>query len=203
MNLSDKLKCYLERDIYKNNCFSKTIRLTTDDLEERYGPISVRVLRHDNKVRECHLVDRLGISRTFAVTFFGSDSRSSELTIIDQEIKFGNPIGKTLRKHKYSICKNVFEVLIIEIPDWLKIAFRDKRSYAKGKMSEILIHRENASIEVYGIIAEIYCPDFEPTESIEVEHIQEMPCSLLISNKEIILLKELFYKILETSHICE
>lgn len=201
MNLSDKLKCSLERNPFKRDSFSKTFRLTTDDLEGRFGPISARVLRHDNEVRECHLVDRLGISRMFAVTFFGSDRRSAELTIIDQEIKFGNPIGKTLRKHKYLINKNVFEVLVIELPEWLKIAFQDKRSYAKGQVSEILIRHENAPIEVYGIIAEIYCPDFEPIESIEVNHIQELPCSLLISNKEIVLLKEQLYKILETSHI--
>lgn len=201
MNSLDKLKCYLKKNPYKKGSFLKAVRLTTDDLEEKYGPISARVLKHDNMVRVCHLVDRLGISRTFAVTFLDSEGRSAELSIIDQEIKLGNPIGKTFRKHQYSIYKNVIEVFVIELPEWLKIAFQDKRSYAEVQISEILIHRENASIGVYGIIAEIYCPDFKPTESIEVEHIQKMPRSLLISSKKIISLKEQLYKILEISHI--
>ena len=53
-------------------------RLHTDILEEKYGPISTKLIRHDNKIREAHLVDFKGISRTYAITFI-NESKNSEI----------------------------------------------------------------------------------------------------------------------------
>ena len=38
-------------------------RLHTDVLEEKYGPISSKILIHNDKIRKAHLVDKKGISR--------------------------------------------------------------------------------------------------------------------------------------------
>ena len=39
-------------------------RLHTDVLEEKYGQIKSKVIRHDFNIREAHLIDTNGISRT-------------------------------------------------------------------------------------------------------------------------------------------
>jgi hypothetical protein len=224
MNFSNNLNFCLKKNSYNNENLSKTIRLITDDLEERYGSISVRVLLHDKELRICYLVDQLGISRLFAITFFSSKGHSAELTTIDQEIKSGKPIGKTLRKHNCLLYRNIIEKLITEIPEWMKKPFANERSYAKGQLSELFVKHKNSSIEAYGIITEIYCPDFKPLTNNEISHLQNVlskdkysksslkslnnaykpyyytneKCSnaLLISPIENILLKEQIYKIL-------
>ncbi len=58
-------------------------RLHTDVLEERYGPVTADVLQHDNRVRQVHLRDKTGVSRTFAITLFPDAGISDSLKKID------------------------------------------------------------------------------------------------------------------------
>lgn len=50
--------------------FNLVDKLHTDVLEDKYGPITARIIKHTSKIREAHLIDKKNISRTFAITFF-------------------------------------------------------------------------------------------------------------------------------------
>lgn len=136
--------------------------LHTDILEQKYGPVSARVLRHDSRVRESHLVDPQGVSRTYALTFFPHEKRSSDIAAIDSEIRSGKPIGKTFREHGFEIRKNVIHVFILRLPDWLRKAFDRKEGFAKARLSEFLARKEKGQAIVYGTVLEVYSPDFRP-----------------------------------------
>ncbi|MEK6890724.1 MAG: hypothetical protein AABX03_01155 [Nanoarchaeota archaeon] len=134
-------------------------RLHTDVLEEKYGKISSRVLIHNDQIRLAHLIDSKGISRTFAITFFVNDW-TNDVKKINEEIKNGKPIGKVFRDHEYAIRKNVLEVYKIKIPNWLKKDFDTNENYAKARLSEFYAKKKDKSPEIYGIVVEIYSPDF-------------------------------------------
>jgi hypothetical protein len=137
-------------------------RLHTDILEEKYGPIRARVIRHDNQVRAAHLVDGKGISRTFAITFFSPLPKKTEIAAINEQIKRGKPIGKAFREHGYAIRKNVLAVFVVPIPKWLQQAFGLQNASAKVRVSEFFAKKEGTEPFVYGKVAEIYSPDFRP-----------------------------------------
>ncbi len=135
-------------------------RLHTDVLAEKYGPISARVLNHDFAVREAHLVDAQGISRTFAITFFPEKKENIQIATIDQKISEGTPIGMAFREQDYSIRKNVIDVYTLELPDWLRAEFQTAESFAKARLSEFYAKRHGFAPVIYGTVVEIYTPDF-------------------------------------------
>ncbi len=140
--------------------FPTAERLHTDVLEDKYGPISAKVVRHDNQIREVHLVDHEGISRTYAITFFPNSRFPEEVQNINEEIKSGTPIGKAFRNHGYEIRKNVIDVLTVDIPTRLKEEFHTEETTAKARLSEFYAKKGNEPALIYGTVAEIYSPDF-------------------------------------------
>jgi len=150
-------------------------RLHTDLLEDKYGPISPRVLRHDARVRESQLVDVAGVSRTFAITLFSDKGLSEPLREIDAEIRAGSPIGKTFRQHGYELRKNVLAVFIVDLPLWLREAFADPGRHAKACLSEFLCRNELYPPLLYGTVIEVYHPDFRAPELNHVERLREAP----------------------------
>ncbi len=112
-------------------------KLHTDILEERYGPIHARVLRHDSKIRKSLLTDSKGIARTYALTFL-QDWHNKEINDINEQIKSGEAIGVAFRARGYSIRKNVLDVFMIKLPKWLKGAFYTKEGYAKARICQKL-----------------------------------------------------------------
>lgn len=149
-------------------------RLHTDLLQETYGPVSIRLLRHDNEVREAHLVDRQGISRTFAVTFL-APPYPEELARIDAEIRDGAPIGQTFRRYGYEVRKNVLKALAVELPTWLRSEFAHPSLFAKAHLSEFLARLGDRVPELYGTVIEIYPPDFRAPAITGTDHSQEGP----------------------------
>lgn len=135
-------------------------KLHTERLEETYGPIIAEVLVHDLNIRESHLIDRRGISRTYALTFFPKKPHSKEIRAIDQEIKHGMPIGKAFSLHDYEIRKNTIDTFILEIPPWLSLAFDTKEKYAKVRLAEFYVKHQKSLPQIYGAVFEIYSPDF-------------------------------------------
>lgn len=155
-------------------------RLHTDILEERYGPIAARVLRHDKAVRAAHLVDAKGISRTFAVTFFPPQGHKGEIGRINAEIRRGEAIGKAFRNHGFAIRKNVTAVFVVPIPVWLQQAFHLSEPKAKARFSEFFARRGNEKPVVYGEVVEIYSPDFRPASVNAVDRGQVNPPTRLL-----------------------
>lgn len=149
-------------------------RLHTDLLQEVYGPVSIRLLRHDNEVREAHLVDQQGISRTFAVTFLAPPC-PEELARIDAEIRDGAPIGKTFCRYGYEVRKNVLKALAVELPAWLRTEFAHPSLFAKAVLSEFLARADARRPELYGTVVEIYSPDFRSPAITEIDRLQEGP----------------------------
>ena len=139
--------------------FPTNERLHTDVLEEKYGKIYVEVLQHSDKIRESHLVDKDGISRTYAITFL-NNFESSEIKKINDEIKSGALIGETFRKYGFSIRKNVIDVFTSKIPKWLKGKFSVDNDFAKIRLSEFYARKKGSSPILYGVVAEVYSPDF-------------------------------------------
>lgn len=170
--------------------FQLTEKLHTDILEEKYGPISAKILKHNDKLRKAHLIDQKKISRTFALTFFPKKFTEKEIKKINELIKKGGAIGKIFRKYKYSIRKNVLEVYILKIPKWLKQDFKTNSNFAKVRISEFYAKKRSSNPIIYGIVAEIYSPDFRsPTiNKIDISQINASTNAfkkVKISKKEI------------------
>ena len=145
---------------YQKNSPSEK-RLHTDILEEKYGPISAKVLRHNDSVRECHLTDHKGISRTYTITFFPKNNKLNEkIASIDQRVRSGKLIGKTFRSSGYKVRRNILGVYTLKIPGWLRSAFATNKRSAKVRMSEIYVKKGNSAPLVYGTVVEIFSPEF-------------------------------------------
>jgi hypothetical protein len=151
--------------------FPLTEKLHTDILEEKYGEIHAKVLKHNSKIRESLLVDSKDIARTYALTFF-EDWNNKEVEKINEEIKKGEAIGKAFRKKGYTIRKNVLDVFIIKLPSWLKKAFHTKNDFAKARLSEFYAKKQGQIPTIYGIVTEVYTPDFRKPLINEVDKLQ-------------------------------
>jgi hypothetical protein len=161
-------------------------KLHTDILEKKYGPIHADVIRHDNvrealqgveRIREARLVDEQDILRTYALTFLTYDRNDEELLRVDEEIREGGLIGKTFRGNGYEIKKNVIDVFLISIPEWMRIDFHTDGEKAKARLTEFYAKKGDKSPVVYGQVLEIYSPDFKkPEDGInEVDLVQVNP----------------------------
>ena len=93
--------------------------LLSDALGERYGPITARVLKHDDREREAHLVDLKGVTRTYSITFL-SRPMPAGLRELNREIRAGALMGETFRKRGFTIRKIVFDIFVVESPAWLR-----------------------------------------------------------------------------------
>lgn len=155
--------------------FNLTKKLHTDVLEERYGPIHGEVLKHDNQIREVHMLDKDNISRTYALTFLTFDPSNSEIVKIDQEIKNNGLIGKVFREHGYEVRKNVINVFITDLNEELKAKMKTKNIKAKVRLSEFYAKKEGQDPIIYGVVSEIYSPDFRPAEINENDISQDNP----------------------------
>ncbi len=161
-------------------------KLHTDILEEKYGPIHADVKRHDNvqevpegieRIREVRLVDGRNILRTYALTFLTYDRNDQEVLDIDEEIREGGLIGKTFRAHDYIVKKNVIDVFLIEVPDWMRRDFQTETEKAKARLTEFYAKKEGRAPVVYGQVLEVYSPDFkDPGDGInEIDRAQVNP----------------------------
>lgn len=155
--------------------FNLADRLHTDVLEDKYGKIHAHVLRHDSEMREAHLEDEQGVSRTYALTFFPESPENPEIEEIDHEIQDGGLIGKVFRDHGYTIRKNVIGVRTVKLPDYLRQSFAVKTEFAKARLSEFYGRKEENSPVIYGRVVEIYTPDFRPAVVDEQDIAQVNP----------------------------
>lgn len=159
-------------------------KLHTDILEEKYGPVHVDVIRHDNIrevepgqdcIREARIIDKNNILRTYALTFLTYDRNDSEILTIDEKIKNGGLIGKTFREYGYEIRKNVIDVFIETIPDWMKNDFKVDSREAKARLTEFYAKKDKQTPIIYGKVLEIYSPDFkDPKEGVNETDINQI-----------------------------
>jgi hypothetical protein len=151
--------------------FPLTEKLHTDILEEKYGEVHASVIKHNSKIRESLLVDSRGIARTYALTFF-DELKNKEVEEINEDIKKGNAIGKAFRQKGYTIRKNVLDVFIIKLPLWLKKEFHTKENNAKARLAEFYAKKQGEKAIIYGIVTEVYTPDFRKAIINDVDKLQ-------------------------------
>ena len=160
-------------------------RLHTDVLEEKYGTVTSKLIRHDDTrttvdalpIREVHIVDSENISRTYALTFLTYDSSNETIYDIDQQIKNGGLIGKTFRNHGYEIRKNVVDVFTVKLSDSLKEWFKVGDNQAKARLAEFYAHKDGNETLIYGYVLELYSPDFRPADVSDFDKRQINPPS--------------------------
>jgi hypothetical protein len=156
--------------------FPTAEKLHTDVLEQKYGPIEALVIRHDNvrestpgseRIREAKLIDQEGITRTYALTFLTYDKNNAEIVSIDDQIRLGGSIGKTFRENGYEVKKNVIDVFMLPLEEKMKADFQTTDDEAKSRLTEFYAKKENGTPIVYGIVMEVYSPDFkDPKDGI-------------------------------------
>lgn len=160
-------------------------KLHTDMLESKYGPIHSEILKHNELLREAHLKDKKNISRTYALTFFSFDKNNNEIKEIDNQIKDGGMIGATFRKYGYTVRKNVIDVFIFNIPNWLKHDFQVKDNVAKTRLSEFYAKKDNGAPFIYGTVFEVYSPDFREPSINEIDIAQINPVTKKFENESV------------------
>lgn len=137
-----------------------TGQLHTEVLQDVYGPINIQVLNDDNRIREILLTDQQGIARTYALTIKNTEwAWNKEMQRVNAAIRAGEAIGKTFKANGFSIRKNIIDVFVVKLPEWLRNAFAHNSEMAKARISEFLV-KKNQLIFNYGLITEIYSPDF-------------------------------------------
>jgi hypothetical protein len=169
-------------------------KLHTDILEAKYGPIHSEIIRHDNIreavegsdcIREARLVDENNILRTYALTFLTYDPTNEDLASVDDEIRAGGLIGKTFREHGYIIKKNVIDVFMMQIPEWMVKDFQTDELTAKARLTEFYAKKDDQTPVIYGKVLEVYSPDFkDPKDGInDTDRAQVNPVTDTLKNE--------------------
>jgi hypothetical protein len=160
--------------------FPQKDRLHSDVLEDKYGSIHSEVIEHGDSSRESLLVDENGVARTYALTFFPDHWENDDIPSINKGIKSGGMIGKTFRENGYAIRKNVIDVFIIDLPDWLKNKFDNKGEHAKARISEFYAKQDGQTPVIYGYVLEVYTPDFRDPEINSADATQVNPSTEML-----------------------
>lgn len=150
-----------------------TGRLHTEVLQDVYGPISVQVLHDDNVTRKVLLTDQQNIARTYALTIKHTEwAWNKEMQAVNTAIRAGEAIGKAFKANGFLICKNIIDVYVVNLPGWLQNAFAHSSEIAKARISEFLV-KKNQLFYRYGLITEIYSPDFR-NAAVNVQDIAQI-----------------------------
>lgn len=138
--------------------------LHTDRLEAKYGPVHAQVHEHTTNRRVIDIVDGSGISRTHAVTWFPNvDDREDPLGDVRSEIAGGALIGKTIKAHGFDINKPGIVEGSIPLPGWLQERFNVTDTTAGFNIYQFIASKDGVNA-LYGIVCEIYSPDFISAE---------------------------------------
>src|SRR5690242_8329335 len=97
--------------------------LHTDILRKHYSKVTVAIENQSKNVRKVHLVDQLGISRTYAVTQFRPSNWTKEITRVADEIKEGKSIGETFRDHGFVLHKRPISTHVVTLSERLRKRF--------------------------------------------------------------------------------
>ncbi len=136
-----------------------TTQLHTDVLRRLYSDVTVRIESQTDDVRKVHLVDQLGISRTYAVTRFHPQNWTEEVARIAAEIERGSSIGETFRSHGYNIHKTPICTVRVGISARLQRNFAATRSAGILHQYIFGVSKDGGSVINFATITEIYPPD--------------------------------------------
>jgi hypothetical protein len=171
-------------------------KIHTEVLEEKYGPIHPDIIRHEDGIREMDMMDEKNISRTYALTFITFDKNDAEISNIDSEIKNGGLIGEKFKEHGYEVRKNVISVFLVDMPDKMRNKMQVTETKAKVRLSEFYAKKENGKPFIYGVVSEVYSPDFRPAEINKNDLAQDNPITSAM--EKVGISKDMVWERLET-----
>ena len=180
----------------KMNGSQSSNKLHTEALAEKFGPITVNVLRHSSRVRETLLVDSKGVARTYALTILQNKDWTKEVGRINELVREGSALGQEFRKNNFDTRKNIIDVYTINLPRWLQKEFNTKHLRAKARLSEFLVKKKNSRPVLYGIVVEIYTPYFQ-SPKISTFEIKEINATLNAFKQKDIPEKEIWSRLEE------
>lgn len=155
-------------------------QLHTDGLEQRYGTVTALVRQHSEIRRVIDIIDSKGISRTHAITWFPQDVHDG-IDDMRREVAQGALVGKTFRQHGFSVEKIPLIEGVITLPEWLQERFQSDTASASVSIYEFWGLKEDMRV-LYGIVAEIYSPDFMPVTDDDCRLNQIQPSSMIDAN---------------------
>lgn len=135
-------------------------------LRERFGEISLQVVKQDGLVRTSYLIDKDNTIRTLAIAIFSDKPYSTELNNIHVQVKSGSFIGETIRANGLDVIKRIrakFKLTVSE-PSILNQGF-----FLYGQLSEVFAGRNGLSEEFYAEVCEIYDSDLCPKNDVTYE----------------------------------
>ena len=133
--------------------------LHTAFLENQFGPISIGILKQENKLRMVNLYDQHSVSRTVAIVQF-HETDKEVVRSAHQKILNGDPLGNTLSISDIDFDKIQLQKFMVRLPDWLIEDFGSAETETLAIHSQINIR--DASEEeafLYANIIEIIPPD--------------------------------------------
>jgi flavodoxin len=133
--------------------------LHVDILKKLYSNVAVVIENQSDSIRKVHLVDQLGISRTYAITQFLELNWTSEITQVASEIKQGKPIGETFRNHDYNIYKRPVCTHTVRLSDRLKKRFSTTTNQGILHQYVFAVSKDESPVIDFATITEIYPPE--------------------------------------------
>lgn len=132
-------------------------QLHTDLLGQLYPDIKVMIESQTYDIRKIHLVDKHGVSRTYAISFTNKQKWTKDIDEVWSQIKQGGAIGSSFRENGYRISKTTICVFPVTI------SVRIQRLFATDQ-PEALLHQykfyvscnKNDSWQEVATITEIY-----------------------------------------------
>ena len=100
---------------------------------------------------------------------------------VNDAIKSGSSIGKAFKDFGFAIQKKCFGCYVVKLPVWLQKAFCTESKAAKARITEFMARKGDAIFH-YGIVTEIYSPDFRKPKINDEDKTQiNIPVSILRS----------------------
>lgn len=134
-------------------------QLHTDILRQLYSDVTVRIKSQTGDVRKVHLVDKLGISRTYAVTHFYPQNWTSDVKHIAEVIKRGEGIGEAFRRRGYDILKTPLCTMQVGLSSHLQQSFAASRASGVLHQYNFVVSKAGSPPLCFATITEIYPPD--------------------------------------------
>lgn len=133
--------------------------LHTDFLEKYYSAVSVDVIVQTETIRKAHLVDSLGVTRTYAITHLHPENWTEDIEKIAVQIKAGEAIGKTFRKKGYEIYKREHCLLPVTLSE--NLSERMKASKPRGIVRQYMFSasKDKRKPQAFATITEVYPHD--------------------------------------------
>lgn len=143
--------------------------LHTDILKRLYSQVTVAVESQSDNVRKSHLLDELGISRTYAITHFHPLNWTDKVAQIAAEIRQGKSIGETFQRHGYNIHKKPVCAIKVGLSKQLRERMATTRAIGALYQYVLSVAKGTDSPLYFATITEVYPADL--SEVLERERI--------------------------------